>query len=269
MDTDVSAPGTSTRDPVTLSPPPPAGMHLTPGEVLVGAGQIATAAVLGGLMGGPPGALAGASGAAATIVTAAAAQEVVDQIHAAASATATEDIPPMVPMDLQRDPPQRPTYATKRDKSGKVMWRGDGHELAERKRAERARTEAMQARRDKRAEQTAMGAAERIVAGSLQGVAVGTGLGFVAGGGNPITGIAGGAVGGAIGAVDAIAKEVISALAGDGKRTRLDNRVVRTDDDADNRGKAGKYFAHTQGSGRLRAARPLPDFDDDLNTDDL
>jgi len=260
--TGVSAPGTSTRDPGGLSPPPPQGMHLTPGEVLVGAGQIATAAVLGGLMGGPPGALAGASGAAATIVTAAAAQEVVDQIHAAAAATVAENIPPMVPMDLQREAPQRPTYATKRDKFGKVMWRGDGHELAERKRAERARTEAMQARRDKRAEQTAMGTAERIIAGSIQGVAVGTGLGFVAGGGNPITGIAGGAVGGAIGAVDAIAKEVISALAGNGKRVRIDNRVVRIDDDADARGDAGAYFTRTQGLGRLRAAPPLHDDDD-------
>jgi hypothetical protein len=108
-----------------------------------------------------------------------------------------------------------------------------------------------------------MGAAERIIAGSIQGVAVGTGLGFVAGAGNPITGIAGGAVGGAIGAVDAIAKEVISALTADGKRSRLDNRVVRIDDDEDTRGDAGAYFTRTSGLGRLRAAPPLPDFDDD------
>jgi hypothetical protein len=137
-------------------------------------------------------------------------------------------------MDVVREAPTRPTYATKRDKTGKVLYRGEDVLHTERMRANRLRNEAMQARRDKRAEQAGPGAAERIISSALQGTAAGTAVGFVGGAGNPITAIAGGVIGTAAGALHGVVDEISAALnVADGKRSRVVRLADTFDDNAD------------------------------------
>lgn len=219
-DADVSQPGTAARDPVA---PGTGTVYLSPTEAALGTVNILHAAGLGMAMGGPPGALAAASGTAATAVAAALARGIATGL-AEPSAT---DVATMVPMDLQRDAPSRHSRANRRDASGTVIQHAEAHDVLQRRRQDRARNAAMQAKRDKRAQQSGMGAAERIVQSALQGTAVGTGLGFVAGGGNPLTGVAGGVIGTAAGAVSGIVNEVSSALRiNDGKRARVSVRLA-------------------------------------------